>query len=225
MGVNERSDDREKKGREQNQKWVCGDQSVLIHLFQLPAVSQVRLFVLKPVAPAATAIFAAVVEVLTRLSRETLVQRLHAPRMPRRDGLQAPRNTLNSTAGCGWADPPRTTQNPEDFMTTAASASAASHDLGPMPVWDLSDLYTAPNAPEVARDLARAERDAQTLKEQCQGKLAEIAKDGDKLGGAIKAYEDLSDLMGKLASYAGLYYYANQADPERAKFLGDTTKP
>ena len=108
-------------------------------------------------------------------------------------------------------------------MTTATSASP-SPDLGPMPVWDLSDLYEATNAPEVARDLARAERDAQALKEGCQGKLAEIAKDGDKLGTVIKAYEDLSDLMGKLASYAGLYYYANQADAQRAKFYGDTNE-
>jgi oligoendopeptidase F len=30
--------------------------------------------------------------------------------------------------------------------------------------------------------------------------------------------------MGKLASYAGLYYYANQADPARAKFFGDTNE-
>ena len=108
-------------------------------------------------------------------------------------------------------------------MTTATSASP-SPDLGPMPVWDLSDLYSAPNAPEVAHDLARAEREAQALKDQCQGKLAEIAKDGDKLGLVIKAYEDLSDLMGKLASYAGLYYYANQADAQRAKFYGDTNE-
>ena len=45
-----------------------------------------------------------------------------------------------------------------------------------------------------------------------------------KLGTVIKSYEDLSDLMGKLASYAGLYYYANQADSERAKFYGDTNE-
>ena len=108
-------------------------------------------------------------------------------------------------------------------MTTANLASKTP-DLGPMPVWDLSDLYSAPNAPELAHDLARAERAAQAIKEQCQGKLAEIAKDGDKLGTVIKSYEDLSDLMGKLASYAGLYYYANQADSERAKFYGDTNE-
>ncbi len=113
-------------------------------------------------------------------------------------------------------------------MTTSTTASAntslKSADLGPMPEWDLSDLYTAPDAPEVARDLARAVRDAQVLKEQSQGKLSDLAKDGDALARVIKAYEDLSDLMGKLASYAGLYYYANQADPARAKFYGDTNE-
>ncbi len=118
-------------------------------------------------------------------------------------------------------------------MTIAASASLsgnrastglASPELGPMPVWDLSDLYAAPDAPEIARDLARAERDAQALKKQCQGRLQDITKDGDKLGDVIKAYEELSDLMGKLASYAGLHYYANQADPARAKFFGDTNE-
>jgi oligoendopeptidase F len=108
-------------------------------------------------------------------------------------------------------------------MTTANLASKTP-DLGPMPVWDLSDLYSAPDAPELARDLVSAERAAQAIKEQCQGKLAEIAKDGDKLGTVIKSYEDLSDLMGKLASYAGLFYYANQADSERAKFYGDTNE-
>jgi len=108
-------------------------------------------------------------------------------------------------------------------MTSTASTSTP-HDLGPMPVWDLSDLYASPTAPEVARDLARAERDALALKDQCQGKLASIARDGDKLGAVIRAYEDLSDLMGKLASYAGLAYYANQADPARAKFYGDTNE-
>ncbi len=108
-------------------------------------------------------------------------------------------------------------------MSTAAPASQM-RDLGSMPEWDLSDLYASPDAPEVARDLARSERDAQALKVKCQGKLSELAKDGAELAAVIKAYEDLSDLMGKLASYAGLYYYANQADPARAKFFGDTNE-
>ena len=112
------------------------------------------------------------------------------------------------------------------FVATAAQSEPAGRDgqLGALPEWDLSDLYSAPKAPEVARDLARAARDAETLKEQCRGRMAELAKDGAKLAMAIEAYENLSDLMGKLASYAGLMFAADQSDPERAKFYGDVSE-
>ncbi|MDX2309296.1 MAG: M3 family oligoendopeptidase [Hyphomicrobium sp.] len=112
------------------------------------------------------------------------------------------------------------------FLATAEAAlqSTADTSLGPMPEWDLTDLYAAPNAPEVQRDLARAARDAETLKDQCRGRMGELAKDGARLALAIEAYEQLSDLMGKLASFAGLLYAADQSDPERAKFYGDVSE-
>ncbi len=112
-------------------------------------------------------------------------------------------------------------------MQNTDATRAGEHlaqQLGPMPEWDLSDLYSAPDAPEIAADLARAERDAQTLKERCKGRLTEIARDGDALAEVVMAYEALSDLMGKLGSYAGLYYYADQSDPKRAKFFGDISE-
>ena len=93
-----------------------------------------------------------------------------------------------------------------------------------MPEWDLSDLYTSPDAPEVLRDLEAAATEAKRIKETYQGKLVGIAPDGAKLAEAIAAYERLSDLMGKLGSYAGLLYAANQADPARAKFYGDMSE-
>ncbi|MCB1519466.1 MAG: M3 family oligoendopeptidase [Hyphomicrobiaceae bacterium] len=93
-----------------------------------------------------------------------------------------------------------------------------------MPEWDLSDLYSAPDAPEVASDIAKGAAAAQALKSTYQGKLAEIAADGGKLAEAVVAYEALSDLLGKLGSYAGLLYAANQTDPVRAKFYGDISE-
>ena len=102
--------------------------------------------------------------------------------------------------------------------------TSAAADLGKMPEWDLSDLYAAPDAPEVKRDLDAAAAEARRMKAAYQGKLAELAKDGGKLAVAIKDYEKLSDLMGKLASYCGLYYAQNQADPARAKFYGDVSE-
>ena len=35
-------------------------------------------------------------------------------------------------------------------------ASAAVAELGPLPEWNLADLYTGPDAPEIARDLHQA---------------------------------------------------------------------
>ena len=99
-----------------------------------------------------------------------------------------------------------------------------THDLGPMPVWDLSDLYRSMDALEVKRDLAAAAKEAARIKAAYQGKLSDAARDGAKLAEAVKAYERLSDLMGKLGSYAGLLYSADQADPARAKFYGDVSE-
>ena len=106
--------------------------------------------------------------------------------------------------------------------TSGGAAERAA--LGPMPEWDLSDLYKGPDDVAVQNDIAEASNDAARMKATYQGQLAELAKDGAKLAIAIKDYERLSDVMGKLGSYAGLLFAQNQADPVRAKFYGDTSE-
>jgi oligoendopeptidase F len=106
----------------------------------------------------------------------------------------------------------------------ASSRSTKAPRLGAMPEWDLSDLYKAPDAPEVQRDLKAAAKEAARIKTAYQGRLGDLAKDGGKLAGAIKDYEKLSDLVGKLGSYSGLYYVLDQTDPVRAKFNGDVSE-
>src|SRR5690242_16175499 len=59
----------------------------------------------------------------------------------------------------------------------------ANAELGPLPVWDLSDLYPAPDSPELERDIERTEREAQAFAQRYQGKLAALA--GAALGAAI----------------------------------------
>ncbi len=103
-------------------------------------------------------------------------------------------------------------------------AAPKKGNLGRMPDWDLSDLYKGPDAPEVQRDLKAAAKEASRIKSVYQGKLGTIAKDGGKLAVAVKDYEKLSDLVGKLASYSGLYYTQNQSDPARAKFNADVSE-
>jgi oligoendopeptidase F len=108
-------------------------------------------------------------------------------------------------------------------QTDAGHATKAA-PFGSMPEWDLSDLYKAPDAPEVQRDLDAAAKEAARIKSAYQGRLADLAKDGGKLVEAIKDYEKLADLAGKLGSYAGLNYVLDQTDPARAKFNGDVSE-
>ncbi len=108
------------------------------------------------------------------------------------------------------------------FAAQAAErVASADSELGQLPEWSLADLYNAPDAPEVARDLKAAAEGARAIKEKYHGKLAEIGRDGAALATAIEEFERLVELMGRLGSYAGLYYAADQSDPNRAKFYGD----
>ena len=96
--------------------------------------------------------------------------------------------------------------------------------LGALPEWNLADLYPAYDAQEVKRDLERADAEAVAFEEAYKGKLAGLAAGagaGAKLAEAVKRYEALDDLLGRLISFAGLFYAGNTTDPVRTKFYGD----
>ena len=52
--------------------------------------------------------------------------------------------------------------------------SESSAKLGPLPRWDLSDLYPGPDAPELTADLARLADLVNDFAASWQGKLAEL---------------------------------------------------
>lgn len=41
------------------------------------------------------------------------------------------------------------------FQSASANAAGKAETLGPLPEWNLNDLYTGIDAPEVAADLAK----------------------------------------------------------------------
>jgi oligoendopeptidase F len=88
--------------------------------------------------------------------------------------------------------------------------------LGELPTWKLEDLYSSPTGPDLDADLKRAAADAEAFAKDYEGKVAGL--DGKALGGAVARFEKLSDLMGRVGSYAQLYYAQNMADPERGRF-------
>ncbi len=95
----------------------------------------------------------------------------------------------------------------------------AAPKLGILPEWNLADLYAAPDAPQFAADMKQGEADAKAFAAEYRGKLASLG--GAELGKALKAYEAISDLLGRTGSYAQLYYVGNTTDSARAKFYGD----
>jgi len=111
---------------------------------------------------------------------------------------------------------------PERNNAPLASAHGAA-DLGNLPEWDLTDLYPAMDAPELQRDLKRASDDAIAFEQRWKGTLAtEARKKADgKLGEALRVYEQIEELIGRIGSYAGLVYAGDTADPQRAKLYGD----
>jgi oligoendopeptidase F len=101
----------------------------------------------------------------------------------------------------------------------------ATAALGSLPEWNLDDLYAGPQSPALAADIERAARLAKEFAESWRGRLAEVAagpEGGEALARAVADYEALSDLLGRVGSYATLYYVGDTVDPVRAKFYGDT---
>src|SRR5882724_6030268 len=88
--------------------------------------------------------------------------------------------------------------------------------LGELPTWNLGDLYSSPSGTDLDVDLKRAAADAEAFARDYEGKIASL--DGKVLGAAVTRYEALQDLMGRIGSYASLYYAQNMADPERGRF-------
>jgi oligoendopeptidase F len=108
---------------------------------------------------------------------------------------------------------------------TKAGAAKPAQATGDLPEWDLSHLYPGIESPEFKRDLDRGLVEAQALAGRYRGKLSELAAAPDgsaTLAAAVKSYEGLSDLLGRIGAYAGLVYSGDTTDPQRAKFYGDT---
>jgi oligoendopeptidase F len=98
---------------------------------------------------------------------------------------------------------------------------------GKLPEWNLADLYSGIDAPEVARDLARMDAECVAFETDYKGRLAEqtAAEGGGKwLTEAVRRYEAIDDLAGRLGSYAGLVHAGDSVDPAISKFYGDISE-
>src|SRR3981189_2488330 len=105
--------------------------------------------------------------------------------------------------------------------------SAAKPKTGNLPEWNLADLYSGIDAPEITRDLTRLDAECAAFETDYKGKLAEqtAKEDGGRwLAGAVRRYEAIEDLAGRLGSYAGLVHAGDSVDPAISQFYGDVSQ-
>ena len=104
------------------------------------------------------------------------------------------------------------------------AVATEKNPFGELPEWNLADLYPGRDSPELQAALARAEESSEAFAGRWRGKLAEIAagpEAGSRLAEAVREYEGLDDLLGRIISFAGLLHAGNTVDPAISKFYGD----
>ena len=91
--------------------------------------------------------------------------------------------------------------------------------LGEMPEWDLSDLYSSASAKEIVKDLKSVEQLSESFASKYENKLSTLS--ATEMLICLKSQEKITGLMGRLMSFAALRYYQMTTDVSRTKLLSD----
>ena len=105
------------------------------------------------------------------------------------------------------------------FPLYDVNAGSGSKGLGNLPEWDLSDLYSSQDAPELARDLEWLDGECAAFAKEYEGKLAQL--DAQAMLDCVLRNERINAVAGRIMSFAGLRYYQLTIDDDRTKFMSD----
>jgi|TARA_B110000908_G_scaffold168193_1_gene222598 oligoendopeptidase F len=109
------------------------------------------------------------------------------------------------------------------FPVQDANANSGGMDgdgpMGKLPEWNLDDLYTGEDAPELQRDLEWLKTACASFAADYEDKLAGL--DATGLLDCVLRNEKINQVAGRIMSYAGLRYYQLTTDAGRAKFMSD----
>ena len=105
------------------------------------------------------------------------------------------------------------------FPRPAYDARIGGNSLGNLPEWDLTDLYDSPDCDSFRIDMDYVEASGANFENIYKGDLANL--DAAGMLACIRTYEMIEPPAGRIMSYAGLRYYQNTMDSERAKFMAD----
>ncbi|SHJ50800.1 oligoendopeptidase F [Roseomonas rosea] len=85
-----------------------------------------------------------------------------------------------------------------------------------LPEWDLRDLYARPDDPKLLGDLDAAEASARAFEGSYSGKLASLS--GDALEAALREYERIEEVLGRVMSYAQLLFSGDAQNADNGRF-------
>jgi oligoendopeptidase F len=108
---------------------------------------------------------------------------------------------------------------PVQDANAGATGGSGENPMGDLPEWNLDDLYTGEDAPELKRDLERLETACASFAADYEGKLADL--DANGLLDCVLRNEKINQIAGRIMSYAGLRYYQLTTDAGRTKFMSD----
>ncbi|MFK7764477.1 MAG: M3 family oligoendopeptidase [Roseobacter sp.] len=105
------------------------------------------------------------------------------------------------------------------FRDANATNARTPNPLGDLPEWNLDDLYTGEDAPELKRDLDWLEQACSSFATDYEGNLAGL--DAEGFLECVLRNEKINQVAGRIMSFAGLRYYQLTTDADRAKFMSD----
>ncbi len=105
------------------------------------------------------------------------------------------------------------------FPARDSNLSTGNKNLGNLPEWDLSDLYQSPDSKAIKNDLSWLEVECTEFATHYEGKLGSLTS--DEMVACVERNEKISNIAGRIMSFAGLRYYQLTTDGERTKFLSD----
>ncbi len=100
-------------------------------------------------------------------------------------------------------------------MTKKTSSKAA-------PVWNLCDLYPGIHSKELKHDIANTTERVKRFAKLFKGRIKELQ--GDMFASAIKEYEEIQEILGKISSYAYLLYASDLSNSEHTAFYQDISE-
>lgn len=83
--------------------------------------------------------------------------------------------------------------------------------------WNLSDLYGSPDDPALKQDKERVHNLADSYAERYRGNISNLTS--AEFADALRAYEEILSLAGRIGSYAQLIWTTNTEDPKLGKLL------